>query len=465
MKTFTHTITHTRLYKLTEAGITHLLIPAVFIIAIGGIGVYVLALSKAATTNTGAVTSGWSGMCLDDYRDGASNGHKVDIFTCNKTAAQDWQYTSNETISLANGYCVGVDAPNGKVSGTTAAVQLYRCRTTASALTASFQQWKAEGTALVNIHSGLCMTAPGTTEPSKGTAVEIASCATGNGCTPKVGVACPQYMTTHITTGQIWHLPAATSSTGSGGGSTTTTSSSGSSSSNPPTPITDNQTASSACAPSYQTITVSGVQWNRTSNNWGGANACLNTWDGKSVSYLVQSQSAAPSGGVMGYPDVSEGCDSGGGGCTTGWTSKQISALTDPEVTWDTSQASVSSSSKYDTGADLWFSSTADFKTKGAELFIALNNQGEPPTTSKSVTIDGAQYYFYIVPQSGWNEIIFAKAPHVSSVTNLALLPFFQYVVSQNLMPASDYWVNASFGNEIWEGGTGLETLGISLTE
>jgi hypothetical protein len=167
----------------------------------------------------------------------------------------------------------------------------------------------------------------------------------------------------------------------------------------------------------------------------------------------------------MAYPDLSQGCGNGGGYCTANWTSKQVSALSDPQVTWVTSQSGVVSGSKYDTGADLWFSSTPNFKTNGAEIFIALNNQSEPPSTSKQVTINGVAYYFYIVPQSTWNEIIFAPVKTVSSVTNFALLPFFQYAVSQKLMPSSDYWVNASFGNEIWAGGTGLKTTSISLAE
>jgi hypothetical protein len=409
--------------RLAQSGFTHILLPSIIIVVIALLGGVVYdQISKAATvTNADYLQSGIAGKCLDDSYDAKTSGTKVQLYSCNKSAAQQWTINSNGTIENTNGACL--DLSQAKDINNTKIV-MYACNTNAA------QQWKLTSNTLVNPESGKCIDDP-YSSTANGTQLVLYTC--------------------KGTANQMWTVSSGSGTTGNsgtGGG-----------------PATSNQTASSTCAPSYQTITVNSVQWNRTSNNWGGANVCLNTWDGKTASYLIQSQNAVPKGGVMAYPDVSQGCDSGGGGCTSGWTSKQISALTDPEVTWTTSHANVVTGSKYDTGADLWFSSTANFKAKGAEIFIALNNQGEPPSTSKEITLSGVSYYFYVVPQSGWNEIIFARVNQLSSVTNLALLPFFEYCVSQNLMPSSDYWVNASFGNEIWELGTGLETTGISLNE
>jgi hypothetical protein len=420
--------------KLSPSGFTHLLIPILVVIVIALLGGLVYdSISKAATiANSVSFTSGvGSSKCMDDAYDSKANYTKVQLYSCNKNASQQWIVNTNGTIENANGSCL--DLSGAKYTNNTKIV-MYSCNTNAA------QQWKLSNNTIVNPKSGKCLDDPYSTA-TNGTQLIIYTC--------------------KGTTNQKWTPSTTVSQPGGSGSGTTGSGTTGSGT----TGSGGNQTASSTCAPSYQTITVNGEQWNRTSNNWGGANACLNTWDGKTVSYLIQSQSATPSGGVMGYPDVSQGCDSGGGGCTTGWTSKQVSALTNPEVTWTTSHANAVSGSKFDTGADLWLSSTPTFKTKGAEIFIALNNQGEPPSTSKQVTISGVSYYFYVVPQSSWNEIIFARVNEVSSVTNMAILPFFQYCVTQNLFTSSDYWVNASFGNEIWQLGTGLETTGISLTE
>jgi hypothetical protein len=184
-----------------------------FIAAIASVGVYVLAFGRAATPDTGAITSGWVGMCLDDLNNGKGNAHEVDLYTCNKSVSQLWQINSNKTISLANGYCLGVNTPNGKITKVHPLVQIFSCKTTTIALTASYQQWRAAGTSLINVHSGMCLTVPGSTKPAKSTATYLADCSNGtNGCIPRAGIACPQYIIDRITTGQIWHLPTLTGS-------------------------------------------------------------------------------------------------------------------------------------------------------------------------------------------------------------------------------------------------------------
>jgi hypothetical protein len=419
------------------------------------IGVSLVAFSQAAAASP-EIKSGVGTKCLDDFHSGTTNGNKVDIYDCNGTNAQQWELESNGSVKVM-GKCLDV-YQQSKTNGSK--VDLYTCNGGRN------QQWTYSSSShqLTSVQSGKCLS---DTDASmvNGTALQIWSC--------NSNVQQTWYFMSYSKPGTTQTpMPAPVSTPSSSATPQPTRTSTPTPSHTPtPTPVSSGsvptafQTATSSCSPTSQTITVSGEQWVRTNNNWGGSNVCLNTWDGKTVSELIDSQNAAPKGGVMGYPDLSQGWNYGGGSVTGGWTSKQISALSNPSVTWITSHANAVSGSKYDTGADLWFATDPNFTNKAAEVFIALNDQGEPPSTNKEITIDGASYYFYIVPQSGWNEIIFAAANQVSSVNNLALLPFFQYCVSQNLMTNSDYWVNAGFGNEIWQLGTGLQTEGISLQE
>lgn len=413
-------------------------------------GVVAVAFSSAATA-TPEIKSGLSGKCLDDYHSQFVNLNKVDSYACNGSNAQQWVIQSDHTVRLA-GKCLDVYHQN-TFNG--AKVDLYSCNGGAN------QRWTLNSLhELVSAQSGKCLDVPGYST-TDGIQVQIWDCHNGanqhwypaqyvhSTPTPVPGTPTPTPVVTPTPTPTPTHTPT-------------------------PTPVPTNtpaptpaptQTPTAACAPNWQTVSVNGVQWVRTSNNWGGGNVCLNTWDGKTASYLIQSQTAAPTGGVMAYPDLSRGCGNGGGYCTTGWTSRQVSALSNPQVTWSTSQAGAVAGSKYDTAADLWFSSTANFQTNGAEILISINNQGAPPNTSKQVSIGGVNYYFYVVPQHGWNEIIFARVQEVSSVTNLGLKPFMDYAVSQGLFPSSYYFVNASFGNEVWAGGKGLEVTSLSLQD
>lgn len=170
------------------------------VVIVGVIGTYYLVMSRAASPNSGAITSGYSGKCLDDLHDGTKAKSSVDIYTCNSTVSQQWQILSNNTIKINKDDCLGVNVPTGTTSVANPLVQLYYCRTTTASLASSYQQWKVNGTTLVNIHSGKCMAAISSNSvvPANGTLIHLAPCSASS-------------------TGQIWHLPKSTTTTSSCG--------------------------------------------------------------------------------------------------------------------------------------------------------------------------------------------------------------------------------------------------------
>jgi beta-glucosidase len=127
------------------------------------------------------VTSGITGLCLDDFQSGTGNGNKVDINTCNASTAQVWTTAADGTVR-AFGKCLQVTG-GGTASGTT--VELDACVTGSAA-----QQWAVgpDGWVL-NPASGKCLTDPGNTTTDS-TQQQIAACAGA--------------------TGQKWALPSTT---------------------------------------------------------------------------------------------------------------------------------------------------------------------------------------------------------------------------------------------------------------
>lgn len=101
------------------------------------------------SAQSGAIV-GIAGMCLDDKYDQQQDGNTIQLYGCNKTAAQTWTLPGDGTIHLANSnYCLDV-FHSGTAPGTT--VQLYGCNGTVA------QQWVVNGDGSIeNPHAGLCL--------------------------------------------------------------------------------------------------------------------------------------------------------------------------------------------------------------------------------------------------------------------------------------------------------------------
>jgi hypothetical protein len=137
----------------------------VFLAVFCALGGYVIYAGIHASSSE--IASGRQGYCLDDNADKTANGSKVDIWSCNGSAAQHWVINgSNVEI---NGKCLD-DYGYGTANGNR--VDLYACNG------GSNQHWMLKGsgvnTELVNVHAGKCL--DDTAWGGNGTSLDIYTC-------------------------------------------------------------------------------------------------------------------------------------------------------------------------------------------------------------------------------------------------------------------------------------------------
>ncbi len=122
------------------------------------------------TTPTGPITSGMAGKCADDHRDSATNGTKVDLYSCNGSAAQKWAVMADGTLRI-NGKCMDITSAN-PANG--AKIEIWPCNGGWN------QVWRpASNKELVNPHSGKCLDDPAFST-TNGTQLEIWTCNDGS---------------------------------------------------------------------------------------------------------------------------------------------------------------------------------------------------------------------------------------------------------------------------------------------
>jgi type 1 glutamine amidotransferase len=119
-------------------------------------------------TRTGPVV-GLAGKCLDVAGGATADGTKVQLYTCNGTAAQTWTVTPNSTIR-ALGKCLDV-AGGGTANGTR--TQLWTCNGSGA------QVWAAQSNGTVrNPQSGRCLDVSNNSS-ANGQQIHIWDCHTG----------------------------------------------------------------------------------------------------------------------------------------------------------------------------------------------------------------------------------------------------------------------------------------------
>ncbi len=116
---------------------------------------------------TGPITSGVnSSVCVDLANASATNGNKVQLYTCdNVPAAQSWTLASDGSIQIDGG-CMDITGANYN-NGTP--IQWYSCWGGAN------QKWQAVNGQLVNPTSGKCLDDPNS-NTTNGTQLQIWSC-------------------------------------------------------------------------------------------------------------------------------------------------------------------------------------------------------------------------------------------------------------------------------------------------
>jgi hypothetical protein len=109
---------------------------------------------------------GLAGKCLDVAGAGTADGTKIQLYTCNNSAAQRWTVSPNSTVK-ALGKCLDI-AGGGSANGTK--VQLYTCNNTGA------QNWSAQpDQTLRNPQSGKCLDVS-QNNPADGQQIHIWDC-------------------------------------------------------------------------------------------------------------------------------------------------------------------------------------------------------------------------------------------------------------------------------------------------
>jgi hypothetical protein len=120
-----------------------------FVLVFAVIGVSAVLFTRAASAY-GPIT-GIDGKCLDNHAQQKVDDNKIDLYQCNSTAAQQWNYdAANGTITNVDGYCLDINGDNTRV-GTI--VDLYQCNGTQA------QAWSINSSVgtITSTQSGLCL--------------------------------------------------------------------------------------------------------------------------------------------------------------------------------------------------------------------------------------------------------------------------------------------------------------------
>jgi Glycosyl hydrolase family 12 len=235
--------------------------------------------------------------------------------------------------------------------------------------------------------------------------------------------------------------------------------------------------AMAAGCPSGQTAWMTVKQANNVqgvlmSDNWGGGTACETNAGGTANFTVSQPAASYSSRNVLAYPDIEVGCL--GGYCSTASGLPAAESSITPLVNWSTTN-SPQPGSRFDTGIDSWFASSASQGAKPAptgEVMVLINSSGFSglglPSSGTQVSIDGYEWYVTYSPAGsrGWPYTTYALAQGsvVDSVTDLNMANFYADAMANGNLPAGQYLTDIGAGNEIWAGGVGLGTTSLLIS-
>lgn len=123
-------------------------------------------LSWGTTTTTGAteLVSGVASKCLDDSGDLTTDKNKIQLYTCNGSAAQKWTYKNGNFVG-PGGKCLDIQSDN-QVKSTP--VQLYTCNG------GDAQKWTISGKQIKS-SQGLCLDVRSSGD-ANGTQIQVYTC-------------------------------------------------------------------------------------------------------------------------------------------------------------------------------------------------------------------------------------------------------------------------------------------------
>jgi hypothetical protein len=206
-------------------------------------------------------------------------------------------------------------------------------------------------------------------------------------------------------------------------------------------------------------------------DDWGGANTCL-TVPGSTAAYAgeftVQSQSTAYTGGVLGYPNTSQGCS--GGACSSPDTQLPVAISTSPDpylTDWTYDLTGVASGSRYDTLLDSEFSASCTGSSPTMNASVGIYGDAAPSYTSFGIphsgttyTISGHSWYVgHFMSGSKAVSQFVSVTPTTTGMGSMDLGPFYAWVAANEpaaYMPTGDCLQQIATGFEIQELGAGL---------
>jgi hypothetical protein len=387
-----------RIFTLNQLGFSHLLLPAIVVVVIVVLGGVVYdEVGRAATpSNADYLESGISGKCLDDSYDAKANNTKVQLYTCNKSAAQQWTINSTGTIENANGVCL--DLSQAKYANNTKLV-MYTCNTN------SAQQWKEVDNTLVNPKSDKCIDDPYSTS-TNGTQLILYTC--------------------KGTLNQRWTPTPPSSGSSNGSGTTGTGGGTTSSTCTKPTdviPMTASNVQAGITIGSYY---VTNDTWNAAGHQMSQTmNIC------SASSWYVTANLPKGNTAVLSYPNVHEDFSS----------APEISSFKTISSSFAEAGAHIGD---YEYAYDMWLNGIAD--STSTEVMIWTDNYGQTPSGTKEGSFsDGGQTY--TVWKSG-SYIAFVDNTNVTSGT-LNLLEFYNDIIKQGWIASTSTVLQIDYGLEL----------------
>ena len=225
----------------------------------------------------------------------------------------------------------------------------------------------------------------------------------------------------------------------------------------------------STCA-TFGTISIDSGEYIYQQDEWDSSlqQCAVVNGAGFTLTTAAFDQTALGSNAPAAYASIFWGCH--WGDCSaTGSLPIQLSHLASASTSVNTTEMPTGN---YDVAYDIWFNQTAQAsgQPNGTEVMIWINHNGTPQpygTKTATETIDGVSWEVWTGVEGSspsWNVISYVLTPATSSVTNLALVPFFTDAVSRGSLQDSWYLIDIEMGFEVWDGGLGLEVSNFSAS-
>jgi hypothetical protein len=213
-----------------------------------------------------------------------------------------------------------------------------------------------------------------------------------------------------------------------------------------------------------------------TPDVYGTGRLCLTNSPAGGDNFTVSSSMINNTTAPQAYPDLDVGCGIFPGTqttCTAGNPLPIKESAMAGKITFTASHSGVAAADRYDTSADLFFSSDkANTSGPVSEVMVWANEQNQPhPSRAVSVTLDSRAWWRWTDARSAcsgtcnWTEVIYLLQTEQNGFSSgITRKPILNNAVSIGALSSSDYLQYEGVGNEIWIGGTHLKITAYNST-